>query len=487
MDAPQRPGVNPPTELQPPGQVLDDAAAASRGSLWIWLLLGVLLVLAVVVVFALPSMLGSAQQVDNPHVAAPTAPPAGDNTALRDQAQQALQSYLQLRARLDLLNADAWGEPDWSDSAARASVGDRYFAQLQFAAAGQEYNDALGQLQRLEARREVMLASALEEGARALAADDVVNAVARFEAARRIEPEHPDAISGIARARSRSTAIEQMNLGRAAEANGDLDAALVAYQQAVKLDADYAAAQSASQRVSADINARDFTAAMSRALNALDAGQMAAAGEALEEAERLKPGDPAVQDARQRLQGMRAQAGLSRLRQQASERVKAEDWQGAIAAYRKALRIDSAAAFARTGLRRAEERVKLHEQFDHYIDKPSRLYSAVPLANAETLLAATSDAPRDEPRLAKKMTQLRRLVAAAGTPVSVTLDSDGETSVVVYRVARLGKFDRHQLDLRPGDYTVVGSRPGYRDVRKVIRVRPGASLPPVLVRCEEAI
>ena len=75
----------------------------------------------------------------------------------------------------------------------------------------------------------------------------------------------------------------------------------------------------------------------------------------------------------------------------------------------------------------------------------------------------------------------------ARTPVSVTLNSDGETSVVIYRVARLGKFDNHQLDLRPGDYTVVGSRPGYRDVRKVIKVRPGATLPPLLVRCEEAI
>jgi hypothetical protein len=151
------------------------------------------------------------------------------------------------------------------------------------------------------------------------------------------------------------------------------------------------------------------------------------------------------------------------------------------------MRIDPSAAFARTGLARAEERVKLHGQFDHYLDKPSRLYSAAPLANAQKLLAAAGTAPRDEPQLETKITRLRGLVEAAAKPVRVTLDSDGETSVVIYHVGRLGKFDHHQLDLRPGDYTVVGSRPGYRDVRKVIRVRPGASLPPVLIRCEEAI
>lgn len=493
MDAPQRPGVTPPTELQPPGLPVDTAAAANRGYLWIWIVLGALLLVALAVVFALPTILQPAQPVDKAPVASSTAPstpiptPAIDSNALREQAQQALQGYLQQRARMELLNAAVWGEPVWSESAEQVSVGDRYFAQLQFAAAGQQYQAALGQLQRLESNRGDMLASALDDAVRALAADDVINAIAGFEAALRIEPEHPDAIRGIAKANSRSAGIEQMNLGRAAEANDDLDAAFAAYRQVVQLDPGYAAAQHAFQRVGAAIQTRDFTAAMTEALNALDGRQTAAAEKALAEAERLKPGDPAVQDARRRLQGMRAQAGLNRLRRQAAERVRAEDWQGAIGTYRKALRIDSAAAFARTGLRRAEERLKIHQQFDHYLDKPSRLYSAAPLANAEKLLAAAGKAPRDEPRLAGKISRLRGLVTAAGTPVRVTLNSDGETSVVVYHVGRLGKFDRHQLDLRPGDYTVVGSRAGYRDVRKVIRVRPDATPPPVLVRCEETI
>lgn len=484
MDAREQPAVIPPTQLKPPGQAIDSAANRPRNHVWFWIMLGVLLLLALAVVFALPTLLGPAQQAS-----APAEPPSPeiDSGAPREQAHQALQNYLQLRARMELDNAAVWGEPDWTEAAGRASAGDRHFAQRQFAAAGREYQSALGQLQQLETNKSVMLASALEQGTRALDEDDVVAAIAGFEAALRIEPEHPDAVRGIAKANSRGAAITQMNLGRAAEANGDLGAARVAYQQAVQSDADYAKAQAALQRVSAEINAREFTAAMTTALNALDTGQTGAADKALAEAERLRPGDPAVRDARQRLQGMRARAGLNRLRRQAAERVGVEDWQGAVAAYRKALGIDGSAAFARAGLQRAEERVKLNRQFDHYLEKPARLYSAVPLANAEKLLASVSGAPREEPRLEKKITQLRRLVAGARAPVRVTLNSDGETSVVIYRVARLGKFNNHQLDLRPGDYTVVGSRPGYRDVRKVIKVRPGATLPPLLVRCEEAI
>jgi hypothetical protein len=482
MDAQQQPKVKDTTDLQPPGQV--PAAAASENHRWLWAALATLLLLGLAVVFALPGLVGPAHETAVP---AEPLPPAGDTVAQRDAAQQTLQTYLQLRARLELDNAAAWGEPDWSEAAARASAGDRYFAQLQFAAAGRDYQAALTRLQQLAASRGMLLATALEEATRALAENDVAIAIARFEFALAIEPEHPAATRGLAQAGSRSAVIEQMNHGQAAETNSDLEAAETAYRQAVQLDADYEPAQLALQRVTGQINARDFNAAMTQALASLDAGQTSAAGKALDEAERLQPGDAAVRDARQRLQGMRVQATLNSLRRQASARVGSEDWSAAVALYRKALATDPAAGFAREGLRHAEERVALHAQFDHYLDSPARIYSAAPLANAEQLLAAASEAPPGEPRLDKKITALRELVTRASTPVTVTLNSDGVTSVVIYRVGRLGQFETHQLELLPGDYTIVGNRPGYRDVRKVIAVRPGVPLQPLVVRCEEVI
>jgi hypothetical protein len=43
------------------------------------------------------------------------------------------------------------------------------------------------------------------------------------------------------------------------------------------------------------------------------------------------------------------------------------------------------------------------------------------------------------------------------------------------------------VPLRPGAYTVVGSRVGYRDVRRQIRVGADGVAGPVVVRCEEPI
>jgi hypothetical protein len=61
------------------------------------------------------------------------------------------------------------------------------------------------------------------------------------------------------------------------------------------------------------------------------------------------------------------------------------------------------------------------------------------------------------------------------------------TSVQIYHVGKLGQFTSQQLELRPGTYTVVGSRPGYRDVRQTLTVKPGAAQATMDIRCEETV
>ena len=80
-----------------------------------------------------------------------------------------------------------------------------------------------------------------------------------------------------------------------------------------------------------------------------------------------------------------------------------------------------------------------------------------------------------------------RLVAAAETPLRVALASDNVTDVTIYRFGRLGNFERKDVELLPGRYTVVGVRAGFRDVRRQIDVVPGREAATVVIRCEEPI
>ena len=83
--------------------------------------------------------------------------------------------------------------------------------------------------------------------------------------------------------------------------------------------------------------------------------------------------------------------------------------------------------------------------------------------------------------------EFKILVAAAQTPVIITIESDNLTEIAVYKVGRLGRFSQHELKLRPGTYTVVGARDGYQDVRRKIIVKPGQQSLRVNVKCRVKI
>jgi tetratricopeptide (TPR) repeat protein len=468
--------------LQPPGNGHQpDDTGDNR---WLWISLALVLVLGLAVILVLPGLTDTSQQ----QAAASTgSADAGAVSVTAADANKAMQDWLQLRARLELENIAQWGEPGWSQAVDMAQAGERLLAQRNFSAAQQNFTRAVQQLQQLENGRGLLLSEALAAGFDALAENDVTTAVKNFERVLAIEPDHQGAQAALSRALVRADVMQQMAMGVQEEANGDLVAAQAAYQQAITLDAAYEPALGAVERVTDQLHTLAFQDAMTRALSALDAGRLQTAGMALDEAARLQPDNQAVADNRSRLRQMRTAATLASLRRQAATQAGRENWQAVVDLYNKALTVDSSAGFARGGLAQAGERVKLNAQFDHYLQQPDRIYSPDPLKNAEKLLSAAGKAPAEEPKLAAKISALQQLVRQAATPVAITLHSDGQTEIAIYHVGRLGPFTEHRLELLPGEYTVVGTRAGYRDVRKQLRVPPGSASVSLLIRCEEPV
>ena len=475
-------------ELHPPGKALPPGDPDTQNFRWLWLSLAAILLLGLLVIFALPRLVGQPPSVlATPVPDSMTAAVTVDTRAASAAANQAMQAYLKLRAKLELENVSGWGEPDWSQAATTAASGARLLAQRQFVDAAANYTLALQMLEQLYGGRDARLAAALAAAEEALASNAIDAATEQFNRVLVIEPGHPAATLGLARAMVRAEVLQTMRVGEQAERSEALPAALAAYQQALSLDGEYEPAIDAFRRVSERQDEAAFRNAMTRALTALDAGQLNAAATALTEAAQLQPDAVAVVDARQRLTQARQQARLKRLRRDATAQVTAENWQAAADLYAQALSVDGSAGFAKLGLARANERMKLHQQFDHYLDKPDRIFSPDPLANAQQLLSAASAAPAGEPVLASKIAALQKLVSQASTPVAVRLRSDGATEVSIYHVGKLGRFADHQLELLPGSYTVVGSRNGYRDVRKVLSIAPGSTAISLLIRCEDPI
>jgi hypothetical protein len=405
----------------------------------------------------------------------------------RTDAEAAMQAWLRTAARLENARAPAWAQPEWATAQKAAEEGDRLFTQRRFADAAASYAAGQAELEAVEASRGERLAQALAAGGTGLAADDVGAAVAGFELALTIEPGHPEASQGLQQARVRSELLDLMRQAQSAEAGGDLPGALEAYRRAAGLDPQYGAAGEGLERVAEAMRGAVFQAAMGQALTALDTGRLNAAATLLDKAAQVRPDDPALADARNRLGRKQRQARIRELERQAGQSAAAERWSAASELYRQIQRLAPEAATANQGLQRAEARTDLHRRLDAFLDQPERLQAEGPRQHARALLAANRPAPPGEPELARKLTALKQALDKAATPLPVLLQSDELTQVSIHRVGPLGRFRERRLELPPGTYTAIGARDGYRDVRRVFQIRHGETLAPIRIQCEEAI
>ncbi len=480
----QQQAGRPGPELRPPGGHPESVARKTAGQGLIWGALAVIVVLVLVVLLVLPKMVSEQETTQ----AAESARTSGQESAnSRAEAEQGLQDFLHTRARLELANAPVWGEPEWSQAVDGAGEANDLFAQRKFSMANEGFAESLALLQLLESEMGERLARALDTGWQALQSDDSESAIMFFETAIAIEDDNENALEGLQRARVRPALLQLMENGELARANNDLQYARMAFLEAVELDRVYEPASIALLETTQQITELAFADAMSRALGAMNARQVAVAERALREAASLKPGEQVVRDTQQQLTQLKQKLWLASQRQKVFTDEQNENWSGAVAIYREVLVRVPQAAFAREGLARAQDRERLHQQLDHYLADPTRVWSEKPRANAEKLLVAAGKPPAGETRLAGKIERLQTMIVEAQTPQMVTLQSDGLTHVSIYHVGRLGQFTSQQLELRPGTYTVVGSRPGYRDVRQTLTVKPGSRLTTVDIRCKESV
>jgi tetratricopeptide (TPR) repeat protein len=231
----------------------------------------------------------------------------------------------------------------------------------------------------------------------------------------------------------------------------------------------------------------EFRRTMSEGLAALAAGEPAQAKEAFQRALLLSPGSSEAADGLSQAEEDLRIAAISEHRARAAEFEKNEDWKSALREYNAVFALDPTIRFAREGKARAEVRSQLAEQLDSYIAHPERLSDDEVLERAEQVLSDARATEPSGPVLRRQIESLAERIAVATTPIRVELVSDNLTEVTVYRVGRLGRFSEQVLDLRPGTYTVVGSRAGYRDVRRRLMVDPNRTSKPLDVRCEEKI
>jgi tetratricopeptide (TPR) repeat protein len=414
---------------------------------------------------------------------------SGRDTRVQSRAdtEAVLGELLSKMETLERRAVQRWGGLRFNQAQSVYAEGDQAYLERDYGLATDKYREAIEIVGPLLDEVDTVFAQAYDDGLAALERADTIEALRQLELAVAISSSHAGAKAGLVRARNLDTVLSLTDQGFAFENELDLDAAQQSFAEAVELDPEWQPAQDGLVRVLAAIQQREFDARMTEGLVALSERDYAGARAAFRMAEQLKPESLEPADGLLQVdQGIRLDR-IAALERQAESEKRAEKWETAIETYESILEIDPNLLFAQQGLAESRRMSALHAQIGEYVANPDSLSSQSTMGKATRLVVDITRMPEIGPRLADERDQLSRLLKRAATPLTVQLVSDNITDVSIYKVGKLGSFQTRNLDLRPGTYVAVGSRPGYRDVRLEFRVAPEIDLEPVVVRCEETI
>ncbi len=410
-----------------------------------------------------------------------------DRLSLKYDTEQALGELLSKLETLEARAVGRWGGQTFKNAQEVYADGDREYIRRNYRVAGIKYNEAITIIDPLLDKVDEIFVQSMDSGQFALNAGDSIQALRHFELAVAISPGHAEAHNGLSRARNLDLVMSLTKQGADLQQDLDLEAARIAFEKALELDAAWQPAMDGLQRVLVASNQLSFDQRMTEGLEALADGDFPTARAAFRTAQTLQPESREPADGLLQVdQGIRLQK-IANLENVALRLEGTEQWEAAVQKYNAILEVDPDLVFAHEGLSRSNGRSDLHKKLERYISDPDSLSDPSNTKAATKMLLDITRMPSVGPRLEDQKNQLSRLLKRAVTPLTVRLISDNATDVVIFRVGKLGSFESQEISLRPGNYVAVGSRPGYRDVRLEFRVSPEIELQPIVVRCEEQI
>lgn len=504
-----RPGF---ARIDPAAINLTDAAPPPRGEarrplgkpLLIGLGLGALLLVAAVVFFLLPLWVAPPTVDSSPNVAAGPAPPvsgqpspaagpgespwqAAQQSELRRDTQEILERMLEAGEILREKGVEIWAEQDYSRGASHAETGDAEYARKNFAAAREQYAQALSIFEGLVENIDAKFDEAMAIGNAALEAGEAAKAQEAFEVALAIDSMDRAALLGLERAATADEVRDLLRQGDALLRREQLAEAEGAYQRALALDKHSARAKQQLQSVREAKTERAFKQAMSSGFGFLEQGRLDSAQSAFAKALKLKPKSREARNGLEQARQRVVSDKINALLKEAEDAEAREDWQGARAKYEAILGLDSQLANALEGKRRAGVRHEIHGKLEQILAQPARLFDRAVFDETVAFHNKLSAMAEPGPVLSEQLARLGALLSQADTPVRVSLKSDSLTRVVLYKVGDLGYFISKDLLLRPGNYVAVGQRDGYRDARVEFFVAPDQPPQSVVVQTREKI
>jgi tetratricopeptide (TPR) repeat protein len=405
----------------------------------------------------------------------------------RRQAQEVLQKMLEKQEELEAIRVDLWAADEYGQAVQQAEAADQHYQSREFSDAQRLYENALQRFTRLLDQSDAVFGRALASGDQALLDGNAELATEQYQLAQHINAQDDRVQAGLQRAAVLEDVLAEVDAGEQLQRSGDLDAAKGRFQAALDLDSESELAQQRLSEIEQAIADRDFGKHMSAGFSAMADGDYPRAISTFKDALAIRPQADDARNALKQAENESTQTRLQSLLAEAAQHEQSEQWQEAVEQYQQALKIDPNLVAARVGSIRAGTRAEIDRNLEKILAKPERLTTPAVHQEYQAFLAETRKVKDPGPRLTRQLNQLQEALHLAVQPVAVEFQSDNMTDVTIYRVGKLGNFGQTRLSLKPGTYTAVGTRAGYRDVRQEFTVSANSDRSPIVIQCVEKI
>ena len=479
----------------PPADTPSLSNAARRLAIGAILLASLLAVFLVVPDLIEPARIDSTAQPAAPVPVAPSAVSDIDQLLpfealmreqARESAQEELAAFVELQMALEKkMQVGTWGQEDYDAAKLLATSGDENFLVEKFDESLIAYRTASEALAALIEKGEALLEETIVAGERALLEKDQGLALVKFSQALLIDPANTRAKEGVARAEILPDVIRLMREGKNQELTENWQDALQTYKTVQTLDPKTNGLSQALADAREGATRQQVSLHLSDGFSALNASRFKTAKQAFARALKLSPANPIAIGGLEQVAEQTELSELEALRLAAVSAESNEQWQSALENYDAVLQLDANLQFAKEGRLRASAQRRAEVLLGNIMTSPDKLSSTELFDQARDILARAELLEPRGVKLSEQIEAVTSLIRIYSTPVDVTFRSDNLTQVTLSTIGRLGVFAEKQLRLRPGAYTVIGSRDGCRDVRANIIVR--AEMQPVDIRCNEKL
>ncbi len=409
---------------------------------------------------------------------------------VRRSAQEVLQSLLETQSRLESRGVDQWAEDGFTAASAIAVEGDALYRAQKFDEAEALYQQALDALNALEASLSDEIDSRLALLLEAIESGDEATADAIAPLLQQMAPDSDAVFDAVERVPLMPEITNLETSAKASFEQGGFSDAVSQIAEALRVDPAHQRLADVLRQYTVALTNQRFEDAMTQGFALLSASDFASARTSFQSARRILPAADGPSAALAQLEEAETLSRLNALLGRAADLSAQEQWAEVVAVLEKALAIDASLVEASDGLEKARPLAELFAKLDTIVEKQARLVDPVVLSEAQLSLSEAETAlatnPQASPLLEERVIAVRSAVATASTPLPVLITSDGLTEITIKRVARLGAVSSRTVSLRPGQYQLLGSRDGYRDVLITANIS-ATSDNRIDLRCEEAI